>query len=306
MNMVERPSASDEHIAHGVLYRVEGGQNLRLPAIDGHSMLVMRRRLAVTGAAGPAVILDDDVAAAQVDHRLDSDAKAVLDQGACAAAPEVGHLRIFVHLAPDSVATHLAHHGVTPLLAIGLYGVGDVAQAIALATGFDARVKRLFGSLQQLHHLRGHLSNRESVTHVAVVAVELDDKVNTDNVTLTQGVGGGESMHHRLVDFDAERGGETAVTQACRTAAVLDDELAGDGVELVGCDSGTYQLCHLSQCEGGQLAGAPHLFNFVGSLEVNHLVLERVGGNFRVQLPAGKGGQSLLRQRVLRCQDMNQ
>ncbi len=84
----------------------------------GKRVLVVSRWLAVFGAACPAVPLDDDVAAAHVDHGLYAYTHAVADYRSRATASVVRHFGRFVHAATDAVAAHFANDGVTAALAM--------------------------------------------------------------------------------------------------------------------------------------------------------------------------------------------
>ena len=99
---------------------IEGGEDLGDTVDDSDGVLEVSRGLAVASATGPAIVLDDDVAGAEVDHRLDADAHAVAYDSAGAGATIVGDLGAFVHAATDAVTTHFADYGVAATLAVGL------------------------------------------------------------------------------------------------------------------------------------------------------------------------------------------
>ena len=54
-------------------------------------------------------------------------------------------------------------------------------------------------------------------------------------------------MHHRLVDFDTESAGKSAISQTGGLAAVVADIFAGYCVQLLSGDPGFYPLGHLSE-----------------------------------------------------------
>ena len=124
---------------------VEGGEHFGIAVDDGDSVLVMRRRLAVASTACPTVGFYNDIAATHVDHRLDAQAHSVFDNRADAPAPVVGYFRVFVHAFTYAMPAHFADYAIATFFAIGLNGVGNVADAFAGYTGFDAYGKRLFG-----------------------------------------------------------------------------------------------------------------------------------------------------------------
>ena len=142
---------------------IESCQDFNFVVDHGEGVLVVGRGLAVFCAASPAVAFDDDVAAAKVDHRFDADAHAVADNGTDATPTVVGDFGGFVHAAADAVTTHFAHDGVTAVLAVGLDGVGDVADAMTGAAGFYADVERLFGCAAELHDLGVDFADGECI-----------------------------------------------------------------------------------------------------------------------------------------------
>ena len=106
-------------------------------------MLEMSRRLAILGAASPAVTFYHNVAAAHIDHWLDGYAHPFLDQRSDAAAAIVGHCRLLMELAPDSMPGHLAHHRETTLLTVLLHGIADMPDAVAFHRLSDAEISLL-------------------------------------------------------------------------------------------------------------------------------------------------------------------
>ena len=86
--------------------------------MNGDGVLKVGCPLAVTRADGPLVRLHIYLGIAARNHRFDGDAKAILYHRAIAAAPIIGHLGVFMHLATDAVTDKLANHTKTTLLTI--------------------------------------------------------------------------------------------------------------------------------------------------------------------------------------------
>src|SRR6202035_3883191 len=93
-----------------------------------------------------------------VDHRLDGDDVAGLQQVAGAGIAVVRHLRGLVHVTPDPVADVLAHHREPVGLDVGLDGGSDVTDVVAGLCRGDASVERLAGHVDQASHLGGRLA----------------------------------------------------------------------------------------------------------------------------------------------------
>ena len=98
--------------------------------------------LAVLCTACPSVALDHNIAASEVNHGLYADAHSVLDDRTCTAATIIGHLRRFVHFPSYTMTAHFADHTVAAVLTLCLDGVGDITDALSLATLLDTFVKR--------------------------------------------------------------------------------------------------------------------------------------------------------------------
>ncbi len=177
-------------------------------------MLVVSRRFTVFRPASPPITFNHDIAASEINHRLYSQAHAVLDYRAGSPTSVIRHLRIFMHFSADAMAAHLAHHGITLALNIRLDCIGDIADTAPFTTGGNSLVERLLRGKHELHHLFVNFSHGESVTHVAIEAVKLNNHIKPDYVTLLEGIARRESMHDDLVDLNTDRTGEAAVAKA--------------------------------------------------------------------------------------------
>ena len=185
----------------------------------------MSRRLAILGAASPAVTFYHNVAAAHIDHWLDGYAHPFLNQRSDAAAAIVGHCRLLMELAPDSMPGHLAHHRETTLLTVLLHGIADMPNAVAFHRLSDAEVKSFLRSRQQLPHTRFHLADCKCICRVAIVAVNDGSAVNRHYVALPQRGARRNPMHNRLVDRNTKCVGIARIPEKSRNASIVSNEL---------------------------------------------------------------------------------
>ncbi len=146
----------------------------------------MRRWFPVLGAALPTVLRYNNVTAPEIDHGLNANAHAFLQDWSASAASIVGHFWVLMHLASYAVTAHLADHGIATFLTVSLDSIGDITYATSFLCCLDAFVERFLGGAHQRHHFRGNLPHRECVTHIAIVAVELYHGVYADDIALTQ------------------------------------------------------------------------------------------------------------------------
>ena len=105
---------------------------------------------------------------------------------------------------------HFAYYRVSVAFAVGLDGVGDVADAVADLAGCDAFVERLFGHFQQAAGRGCDVADGEGVALVAVVSVEFDYGVDAYYVAFA-GVYSCSGSRGRLSRLPyAEGGGKAA------------------------------------------------------------------------------------------------
>ena len=128
-------------------------------------------------------------------------------------ASVVGHFGVFVHLAAYAVSAHFAYYRVSVAFAVGLDGVGDVADAVADLAGCDAFVERLFGHFQQAAGRGCDVADGEGVALVAVVSVEFDYGVDAYYVAFAECIVAREAVDDCLVYLYAEGGGKAGVAR---------------------------------------------------------------------------------------------
>ena len=69
-----------------------------------------------------------------------------------------------VQMTTDAVSYHFANHRVASFLAMGLYGIADIAQTIAVDGLLNAQIQRLLRSPQQIYDFFVNLANSESIS----------------------------------------------------------------------------------------------------------------------------------------------
>ena len=103
----------------------------------------------IFGYSRPPIILDKDVGAPGVDHRLDGDHQAGRQPPPLPRLPVVRDVGLLVHLVADPVAHELADDRVAVGLGVRLDGPADVAQPVARDADRDGPFQRLAGDPHQ-------------------------------------------------------------------------------------------------------------------------------------------------------------
>src|SRR5512139_2530449 len=98
----------------------------------------MRRPLPVARHRGPSVILDDDLRSAGIDHGFNGQHHPLAQPYPAIALTEVGHLRLLMEPAADTVADELAHDRESGLLRALLNRGRQIAQAAPRPRLLDA------------------------------------------------------------------------------------------------------------------------------------------------------------------------
>ena len=114
------------------------------------------------------------------------------------------------------------------------------------------------GDLAQPHGLVAHLAAGVGGGAVAVEAADVGAHVHADDVALLQLPGAGDAVDDLLVDGDAGRTGEPAVTQERGLGSVAFDETAHRRVDLVGRHAGADHRPGQGAGLGGDTPGLAH------------------------------------------------
>ena len=160
---------SNKAVTEYFLNEVERRKYIGLAIVDGDGVLVVSRRFTVLGSSCPSVAFNDDVLAAHVNHWLDGDAHAVLDERSGTAAAVVRHVGILVQFFADTMSAEFTHDAVASLLTEALNGVANVPHPISGHSHSDTFVERLLGCAQELDGLGSDVAHGICVGRVAVV-----------------------------------------------------------------------------------------------------------------------------------------
>ena len=114
------------------------------------------------------------MAFALVDHRLDGENHAGLQDDALSFAAVVQDLRGFVKTASDTVSAKFLYNGIACVFGNLLVGVADVAQGCAGFDGSDARHHRFVGDVNQALGDGGDFADGKHTAGVAVETVSFD------------------------------------------------------------------------------------------------------------------------------------
>src|SRR6185369_2220915 len=146
--------------------------------------------------------------ATEGEHRLDGQAQAGLELATRATGPEVGDLRLLVHLGPDAVADELADDTEVRLCGDGLDGGRDVLDMVAGHGGGDAGHHRAAGQVDELGDLRRRVADVEGPRAVTVPAVEDRAGVDRHDLACTDRPLARDAVDDLVVDRDADAGRE--------------------------------------------------------------------------------------------------
>ena len=106
--------------------------------------------LSVASLDGPAVGHHVDVAVTHGNHRFDGDTHGRLQHRTVTAPAIVGNLRIFVHLATDTMTGKFTYDAIPFGFAMFLDRTADITQVITRNSCLDAEIETLLRGLQQL------------------------------------------------------------------------------------------------------------------------------------------------------------
>ncbi len=180
-----------------------------------------------------------------------------------------------MHLGADAVSDQIANDTEAVFFAVGLDGVGDVADAVADAGLGDAEGEGLLRDGQKFLNGGRDGANGNGEGVVADVAVVLDHDVEGDDVAVAQdALQGADAVDHLFVDREAGVGGEAAIseliTEAGAACAPGGDQILCYLVQVVGGDAGLHVLFQLVENIGGDRAGFAHPRDAGGIFDRDH------------------------------------
>ena len=146
----------------------------------------------------------------------------------------------------------------------------DVADAIVDDRLRDPGCERFLRDVEEPLILGLDLADAEGVGAVGDVRVERDADVDRDEVALADGVRVGDAVDDDVVRRDADRLRIALVSLRGGNAAVLADERAGGGVELVGGHARPQEAADVRDRLCDQRAGGSHLLDLACALADDH------------------------------------
>ena len=207
------------------------------------------------------------MAFALVDHRLDGENHAGLQDDALSFPAVVQDLRGFVETASDAVAAKFLYDGVACVFGNLLAGVADVAQGCAGFDGGDARHHGFVGDVDQALGDGGDFSDGKHTAGVAVEAVFFDGQVDVDDVAFFERFVVGNAVADDVVDGGAAGFGvgRVAVVQGGGIAALdVDVVVVNEFVDFVGGYAGFDELSDVVEGFGDEFAQFAHFLDFFG------------------------------------------
>lgn len=225
---------------------------------------------AVFGDHGPLVRHQSYVAFASVDHGLDGEGHAGLQDNAGACFSVVQHLWLLVKDFANAVAAVFAHHGKVVGFGVFLDAVADVAQMDAGFDHFHAQFHAFVADTAQAFGEYGGFADDEHFAGVAMVTVFDNGDVDVDNVTILELFGAGDAVADLVVYRGTDGFGETVVVERGRDGLLLiDGVVVADLVQLIGGDAGLNVRGNHAQLFRSQSTGYAHFFDIVRGFQGN-------------------------------------
>src|SRR6478609_633808 len=266
------------------------GEDLVSVVGDEDRVLELGRAPAVTGDDGPPVVPHVPLGGPEVEHRLDGEGHAGLDDGLVVrSGVVVRHDEAGVELEPDAVSGEVAHDAVAEPLRVALDDAADDVDLAARAGGSDAAHHRLVRAFDEQAGLLVDVADEVGRVGVAVDAVDVGRDVDVDDVAVLERPRVGDAVADDLVDARAHGLREALVAEGRGVGAVVEHVLVGDRVELVGRDTGSDGLRGLDHGRGRDPRRDAHLLHGLGVLDAQVAVLARVG-HVDVVGPLDRGG----------------
>ena len=228
-------------------------------------MFVVRGQASVLCNYGPLVAQLLYFGSAQIHHGFDGNDHPAVESGSAACGTEIGNVGIFVEIDADAVTDILSDGGAAVPDAPCVDRGTDITDSRAVPDLSHAHFKALSGNFDELFRLLGDFADREGIGIVAVVAVDERADVDLDDIALLQDfVRGRDAVDDFVIDGDAGRTGETAVTEEGRLCAALFDIVTDPIVNHFGGYAGLYEFSSELKSLTGNSAGDPHEFDFFG------------------------------------------
>ena len=152
-----------------------------------------------------------------------------------------------MHIPADAVADQLPHHPVAVGFRVGLYGPGNVADAIPGPGKLEPFKEAFPGDPDQLLHRGVHLPDQEGAGGVPVKPIQLGAYVHADDVSLLEPVMARDPVDHLLVHRGADALWVSVIMEEGRGGALAADVFLRSPVQLQGAYPGFRQPAHQGQ-----------------------------------------------------------
>src|SRR5262249_8260007 len=210
-------------------------------------------------------------------HRLDRQHHAGPQLWSAAGIAEVRDLWILVQRATDAVADEGSHDRQAVALHVRLNRVGDIRQAPARPALLDGLIEALAGDVEQLLHLRGHVTDRDGDRAVRIVPIDDTPEIQAHDVAVLEAaMGGRNAVDDLLVDGHADRGRKASIALEGRLGAARVDETLHVLVDLERGHSRFDRLAQPIHDARDGWARPAHQTDLAGGLELDHAAAPRV------------------------------
>ena len=218
----------------------------------------MRGRFAIARHDGPAVVQRADAARAQIQHRLDAQHHAGLEQRPASRRAVVRDLRLLVHAAAAPVAHEFANHRDAAGVRHPLDGVRHVAEPRAGLRRGDGLHQRPFRVRQKPQHRGIRHVDGDCLRVVTDEAVVPHPHVDAHDVAVLDLPVAGDAVDDGFVDGNASLRRIAHVAEERALHPERRHRVAGEVVEFLRGHAGLHGRAHDAQHLGGLPARLAH------------------------------------------------
>ena len=196
--------------------------------------------------------------AAEIDHRLDGEEHAGLEQHAFAAAAVMEDVGFVVKQAAKAMTAKIAHDGTAFGFGIFLNRGADVARRRARPHGRHAAHQRFIGHFDEALRPAGDIADEIHPARIAVPAVEDQGHVDVDDVAVLERFAVGHAVANDMIERGADRFAIAAIVERRGIGVMRHREIEDERVERLRGDAGPHMLGQEVKRLGGQPAGPAH------------------------------------------------
>ena len=233
-------------------------------------MLAVGTAAAVGAAQGPPVGVGVDLVGVVHEPRFDGDDQTGLQLQTAPRTCVVGHMRIAVHRAADSVPAELGVHAIPVRVRDLGYGRPDVAHPIPGPRRVDPGDQGALGAVDDVEVFLAGGADHDRQGRVRYPPFQCDREVDREQITVPQRVVVREAVQHGVVHAGAqhlaERAGAEAgvVVDVARLGARLPDHPVRECVEFEQVHSDVGGIFQRGQHRRHELPGGAHLVDLSG------------------------------------------